>query len=1186
MSPHVIRDPVSLYRPGHSRSVAHPQYLRLVFAVLMAMAGILGDLAPSASAQAPMDSLGYATEVVSFTPGTYFDGGHCIDPAIPNNQGGTASGALGPPDYGEGATPDTATAIGNNGILVVRMSVPFSGSGDADPDIYIWEIGGGEGYTVEVSPDNASWTYVGEVGPGLPGERGYDIDAAGLGSSDLLWYVRITDLAHLDLNCNPGSSYMVTGADIDAVGVLTAAPYADLAIEKTSDVEDGAELVVGDVVTYTFTTTNTGNVDLTNVTVTDELEGLSAITPATADIAAGESAEFSATYTVSQDDIDNGEIVNSATATGEPPAECEQCTPPTSPPGEEIITFTQDPGLEISKTADTEGPVAASDTITYTFTAENTGNVTLTDVTLADELPGLEWVTGPNVGTLAPGESATGTATYVVTQADIDNGGVTNSATVTGNPPASYDGPPPVSPPGTITVPGEDPAPALAITKDDDAEGPVALGDSITYTFSVENTGNVTLTDVTITDELPGLTWVTGPNVGTIAPGETATGTATYVVTETDVLAGEVANSATATGIPPSSYNGEPPVSPPSTIIVDIDDPTPALAVTKLADTDGPVNAGDVITYSFVVENTGNVTLENVTVSDALAGLEWVSGPDVGTLAPGETATAEATYIVTQADVDNGGVLNSASGTGTPPGELTPPTAPPVEVYVPGPDPVQALELFKTADTEGPVAVGDVITYSFTATNTGNVTLDDVTIADELPGLEWVTGPNVGSLAPGESATGTATYVVTQADVNAGGVTNSATATGTPPGELVPPTVPSNEVTVPGVDLEPGLIITKSAEPASGVVLGETITYTFVVGNTGNVTLTDVTIDDALPGLTWVEGPQIGTLDPGQTATGTATYVVTQADVNAGGVINVASGTGVPPAGEIIVSPPTEVEVPIEATPGLSMLKSVSPDTTINAGETLTYTFVVTNTGTTTVDNVTVTDPLPGLSAIEGPHGISLEPGEQATFTATYVVTETDAIAGIVLNTATATGTGTDGGEISAVDSVQIRACMVPGMTMPTEEADDETTEPVEEAPVVEDAIEEDPNAIPIATPVVPGEEPTEEPVVEEPVEIAPQVLEPLEDCEPLPVDPDPEPTPAPQTPGRPGGNTPGGGSPGGSTPGGNAGSSAPPVTTLPTTGQGPTTDGMNATTVALVAAGLSLVLGAGVLTWRKHRLT
>src|SRR5690606_667350 len=341
-----------------------------------------------------------------------------------------------------------------------------------------------------------------------------------------------------------------------------------------------------------------------------------------------------------------------------------------------------------------------------------------------------------------------------------------------------------------------------------------------------------------------------------------------------------------------------------------------------------------------------------------------------------------------------------------------------VEVYVPGPDPVQALELFKTADTEGPVAVGDVITYSFTATNTGNVTLDDVTIADELPGLEWVTGPNVGSLAPGESATGTATYVVTQADVNAGGVTNSATATGTPPGELVPPTVPSNEVTVPGVDLEPGLIITKSAEPASGVVLGETITYTFVVGNTGNVTLTDVTIDDALPGLTWVEGPQIGTLDPGQTATGTATYVVTQADVNAGGVINVASGTGVPPAGEIIVSPPTEVEVPIEATPGLSMLKSVSPDTTINAGETLTYTFVVTNTGTTTVDNVTVTDPLPGLSAIEGPHGISLEPGEQATFTATYVVTETDAIAGIVLNTATATGTGPDGGEIAAGDSV------------------------------------------------------------------------------------------------------------------------------------------------------------------------
>src|SRR5690606_7119078 len=76
----------------------------------------------------------------------------------------------------------------------------------------------------------------------------------------------------------------------------------------------------------------------------------------------------------------------------------------------------------------------------------------------------------------------------------------------------------------------------------------------------------------------------------------------------------------------------------------------------------------------FLVTNTGNLTLTNVTVSDPLVGLSPVSCP-VTTLAPAEAMTCTATYTVTQADVVAGVVRNAATVTGTPPSGLAPPTA-------------------------------------------------------------------------------------------------------------------------------------------------------------------------------------------------------------------------------------------------------------------------------------------------------------------------------------------------------------------------------------------------------------------------------------------------------------------------------------------------------------------------------
>ena len=93
--------------------------------------------------------------------------------------------------------------------------------------------------------------------------------------------------------------------------------------------------------------------------------------------------------------------------------------------------------------------------------------------------------------------------------------------------------------------------PGIAIIKsgtfnDESGDGFAQVGETISYTFTVENTGDVTLTNVTVTDPL--VTVSGGPI--TLAPGQvdSTTFTATYVITTEDILAGGVVNQATATG--------------------------------------------------------------------------------------------------------------------------------------------------------------------------------------------------------------------------------------------------------------------------------------------------------------------------------------------------------------------------------------------------------------------------------------------------------------------------------------------------------------------------------------------------------------------------------------------------------------------------------------------------------------
>ena len=80
----------------------------------------------------------------------------------------------------------------------------------------------------------------------------------------------------------------------------------------------------------------------------------------------------------------------------------------------------------------------------------------------------------------------------------------------------------------------------------------------IEYKITVKNDGNLTITDITVEDELTQESW----QVASLAPGETQDFTTSYTVTEADILAGEVLNVATGKGTSPDPDEPDVPVVP------------------------------------------------------------------------------------------------------------------------------------------------------------------------------------------------------------------------------------------------------------------------------------------------------------------------------------------------------------------------------------------------------------------------------------------------------------------------------------------------------------------------------------------------------------------------------------------------------------------------------------------------
>jgi uncharacterized repeat protein (TIGR01451 family) len=347
---------------------------------------------------------------------------------------------------------------------------------------------------------------------------------------------------------------------------------------------------------------------------------------------------------------------------------------------------------------------------------------------------------------------------------------VNNTATASGTPPT---GPAITSAPGTASTPLAS-APALTVAKTAGTPSGNTAGSTIGYSFLVTNTGNVTLTGIAITD--PQLDAAAVCPVTTLLPGSSTTCTGTHTITQAEVDAGTVTNTATANG---DSSGGGAVVSPPSTVVTQIP-AAPALSVTKTAaltvdnDTPGLGNAGDVITYNVQATNTGNVTLTAVEVRDSFQG-----GPATllscapSTLAPGQVANCPAyTYTITDADVTAGGTLDNtvtARGTANLAGTAVEVEAEAVASIALDGTPSD-MRVSKSA-TPRDVRTADLVRYTVTIENRGVNAIIDATLVDTPPaGFSFVDG----SLAVDDAddagrLVGTSPLRVDQIDIPAGG---------------------------------------------------------------------------------------------------------------------------------------------------------------------------------------------------------------------------------------------------------------------------------------------------------------------------------------------------------------------------------------------------------------------------------
>jgi hypothetical protein len=456
-------------------------------------------------------------------------------------------------------------------------------------------------------------------------------------------------------------------------------------------------------------------------------------------------------------------------------------------------------------------------------------------------------------------------STGVISGSPTQSGNFTVNITATDSTPAASGGPF-ISTPKALTLAVAAGRPAWRLVTAANPTSFNAAGQMITFTNTVTNTGTVAISDISISGIKTG-----SCTIASLAVGATAGCVLSYTTVAADVGA-NIDYTATASGTAVSGILF-PALSSGSVAYSAL----PSWTLATAANPTSFMTAGQTISYTHMLKNTGNVPINTATVSGPKVGLCIVAS-----LAVGATATCASNYMTAAADI-GANIAYTATATGTPTGgTLASASVSGTITYVAQP----SWTLASVASPSSFSAVGQAITFAHTLTNTGQVPITSISVTGDKTGTCLV-----ASLAAGATATCTSTYATQAADLG-NNIAFTATATGTPAGGTLQPAKSSGSVTI---TVRPAVSAQVSASPNSVSQAGQVVTITYVLINTGNVTLGEVAMLDDRLGTMPCSPSQIAI---GASTTCRGTLTVTTTDLQAGGISLSSNMTG------IVVFPP------------------------------------------------------------------------------------------------------------------------------------------------------------------------------------------------------------------------------------------------------------------------------------------
>ena len=801
----------------------------------------------------------------------------------------------------------------------------------------------------------------------------------------------IGNLTLLTTTLSPGQSttttytHTLTGLDADpyqstvnATGMAAGAPVADSATATVDIVTPGLRItkvanptlaVPGTPILYTITITNTGTSNLTGITVTDMLLGgditsnfptVSAAQP----LIPGASVTASLTRTLAASDSDPVINVAAVTATTITAATLTDTTSAT--------VNIAGSGLLVVKRANTNAALVG-DVITYTVDITNTSTTQVTNLSIADSLSP-SGLTLPKF-TLIAGEHITTSYTHTLVASDPDP--LINTVAVSGRDQLGVT----VSDTSSATVAVLSNASIRATLTPDRAF--VLATEAINYLATVTNIGGEALTNVTLVADLPdgssqdliaaaaGLSLQPGESVTrtfsyTVDPADPSPVTARITATGTGAIAGVVMDVASA------------PVSLTASSI-DVDLRTSGCGVPCI----GVV--GDTINFLASLTNDGSTTLTDISLTSPQAITAANPTGELITGAPPILLPGNDTSVTFSYRVPLGANLNTV-----------------ISVEASGKDPAGAI-VSRTYDfilnTASPrisvvlaadrtlAAAGEIVTYTATITNVGNVDLYSIAIVDSQQG-PIAADPTIARLQPNQSRIVSFTHTITGTDSDP--FVNTLTVSGiTSFGR----SVMDNDSLAVNV-LRPELFVTAVADRTVATV-GDNINYLVTVLNIGDGPITNLRGNYIVADLSSTGGQQrpalqggvvqlnldsTGTLPAGIGITGTFSHVVTSSDANPLTFRVTITGDGLVGATSMVVSDdalvstplitvdqfgnPIVVGTPIPGTADPEVTKTTDQPFAVPGGL-ITWLVTVRNPGTDPLSGLIVTDTLESTMTLE-----------------------------------------------------------------------------------------------------------------------------------------------------------------------------------------------------------------------------